>query len=100
MQTGHSAALTVAFRGFLDEASHERVTGWAWDSDRPGDGIVLMISVDGTPLRRVVANVFRPDLEQAGIGDGRHSFAVEAASLRLPMSGSVSQVQTRLIEVA
>lgn len=50
--------------------------GWAWI---PGQGIPIAVEIrdDGEPIGRVVANVFRQDLREAGIGDGRHGFLID-----------------------
>jgi hypothetical protein len=39
--------------------------------------VALVVLVDGAEIARVVADRHRPDLEKAGIGDGRHAFELE-----------------------
>ena len=46
---------------------------------------------DGAPIARVLANAYRTDLEQAGLGSGRHAF-----SLRTPRLASHAR---RIVEV-
>jgi len=71
--------------GFQD-ASTPVVSGWAWDSGSPGARLCIEIRIDGEPLVQVIAQEYREDLKQAGIGDGRHGY-------RYPLS---SAVDTRL----
>ncbi len=49
--------------------------GWAQDSDRPEVPVCLEILADGAVLGHAVANLFRADLAEAGLGSGRHGFA-------------------------
>lgn len=65
----------MAFRGFVERASREEVLGWAWDDDRDDIPVGLLITVDGEAVGRCVANGYRADLREAGIGEGRHAFA-------------------------
>jgi lysophospholipase L1-like esterase len=63
-----------ALRGFVDIATPERVTGWAQDVDNPEEPVVMEISAGGTPVQCVLANGYRADLRQAGMGSGCHAF--------------------------
>ena len=60
-------------RGSLDTASRHRLTGWACDGTEP---VWLDVLVDDLPVARLVANRYRTDLDQAGIGRGRAGFDV------------------------
>ena len=64
-------------RSFLDEANRHRVAGWAQDEAQPDAPLTLLILVDDALAARVLANRYRPDLADAGIGDGRHGFRFE-----------------------
>jgi hypothetical protein len=64
-------------RSFLDEANRHRVAGWVQDEHQPDAPLTLLILVDGALAARVLANRYRPDLADAGIGDGRHGFRFE-----------------------
>ena len=61
-------------RGYLDGASRTQVTGWARDDAQSGAPSNLLILDNDTLVARVLANRYRPDLEAAGIGDGKHGF--------------------------
>ena len=62
--------------GWIDEAGPWRVAGWAADGTRP---LRLEVLVDGVLAGVATTGLHRPDLEQAGLDDGRHGF-----ELRLP----------------
>jgi glycosyltransferase involved in cell wall biosynthesis len=63
--------------GNLEVANPRRLEGWAQDDLRPNTPVTLVIINNGVKVGRVVANRYRPDLEQASIGDGRHAFDFE-----------------------
>ncbi len=63
-------------QGYIDEASSSRITGWVWNPQQPDSPITLDLADGDTRLARVMANQYRSDLRQAGIGDGRHAFLV------------------------
>ncbi len=79
--------------GYLDESTRELFRGWIWDPARPLDPLELFFFVDGTHVASVIANVYRPDLEAAGIGGGRHGFVLDASALALPITETLVSVQ-------
>jgi hypothetical protein len=76
--------------GRVDTVDEHRVTGWAFDSARPQTPVVLEILDAGTVIGEVVADRYRADLAQAGIGSGHCSFI-------FPSQGSprVRRIQAR-----
>lgn len=60
--------------GRIDEAGRTGLRGWACDGRRPHQAVSLFILQNGVLLGRVLANRFRQDLLDAGVGDGRHGF--------------------------
>jgi hypothetical protein len=63
-------------RANLEQVKNEGlVSGWCWDESQPGRGVRLVVLVDGQPVGITVADVYRADLEQAGMGDGCHAFS-------------------------
>jgi len=68
------------YQGSLDAATCSSIDGWAWDSTQP-NGTVNVDVLDGaTVLATVPANVFRQDLQNAGIGNGYHGFHLNPPS--------------------
>jgi hypothetical protein len=58
----------------LADADTDRVTGWAQDEGCPEAPVCLDIYAGNELLGQAIANRHRPDLEAAGIGDGRYGF--------------------------
>ncbi len=52
--------------------------GWAQDSGDPKNPVCLHVVADGCVIGRVLANRFRADLRDAGLGSGRCAFQFEA----------------------
>ncbi len=78
-QTGIPSPQTGPLDGHLDRADGQAIAGWARLPANPGVKVRLRVMVDDVCVAELVANRYRADLEQAGLGDGRHSF-----ELRLP----------------
>ncbi len=58
----------------LDVADRRRIAGWLFQPSSPEERLAVQIFANGKILGRIVADAYRPDLEKAEIGDGRHSF--------------------------
>ena len=54
---------------------------------------MVSVLVNGLPMARTTANLYRADLEAAGIGNGWHGFALDGAALCLPLTPAVVHVQ-------
>jgi len=67
-------AASGALRGHIDQIGRRHIIGWAQDEGRPEAPVCLDIYAGNELLGQAVANRHRPDLETAGIGDGRHGF--------------------------
>jgi glycosyltransferase involved in cell wall biosynthesis len=66
----------MALTGHIDRISSSVLEGWAHDPEDAAARVSLLVTVDGDLIERVLANRYRDDLERAGIGDGRHAFAL------------------------
>lgn len=62
--------------GFFDALRGRSLLGWAWQADRPQTRVAVRALVDGQVVAEAVADIHRPDLQDAGYGDGRHSFTL------------------------
>jgi autotransporter passenger strand-loop-strand repeat protein len=71
-----ASVLGDSIQGHIDEASRGRIRGWARDVAAPGERVRLRLLADDVVLCEVTADQYRPDLETAGIGDGRYAFDV------------------------
>ena len=63
-------------RGSLDAVHNGQCYGWASDPDSAGP-LDVQVWVDGCLAGTALANRYRADLEQAGLGDGRAAFMIE-----------------------
>jgi len=61
-------------RGNVDIATLYEVAGWAHDEDQPNEPVSLLVTDNDKLIGRILANRFRADLKEAGIGEGQHSF--------------------------
>jgi len=61
-------------RGVIDNATSDRLYGWAWDAAYPGRRLKVELRLAGEVVANTVADFVRPDLAKNGIGDGCHAF--------------------------
>ncbi len=91
------AAITVVPQaatehGHLDQVTRERVAGWAIGRE-DGVPVALQVLDNGRPIARVLSNLYRPDLEAAGIGNGRYGFDIAFPGGLSPLTRHVIQVR-------
>ncbi len=84
--------------GHLDLCGPALVEGWVYWSHEPGRKMKLQVFIDDVLLGECVADRLRPDLRDAGMGDGHcaFSFAIppqarieDFTSVKLRVAGSV-----------
>ncbi|MDW8399834.1 MAG: tetratricopeptide repeat protein, partial [Acetobacteraceae bacterium] len=63
--------------GRLERIEPRRVTGWVADRARPGTPVPVELVAGGAVVARTLADRFRRDLLEAGIGSGAHGFVFE-----------------------
>ncbi len=83
----------MALTGGLDLLDRHGLQGWVQDTDDPDSPVSLVVRVDGVVVARALANLYRADLERAGIGSGRYGFALklEAVSTFEPHTVEIVQ---------
>ena len=59
----------------MDSVSDGFVHGWARNSRTPTEPVSIVVHCDGKPIGTAIADAYRADLEQAGLGTGKHGFA-------------------------
>ncbi|MBP0484482.1 glycosyltransferase [Sagittula salina] len=64
------------FRGYVDGIAGQELMGWVQATADPRLRPRVGVFVQGARICEVSANIYRQDLEAAGVGDGRHGFAV------------------------
>jgi glycosyltransferase involved in cell wall biosynthesis len=82
----------ASWRGHIDVVTRGRIEGWAFDPSNPDAPLGLVIFNNGEVIARVLANRFRPDLESAGVGTGRHAFSYTIPGGLAPTRRHVIQV--------
>ena len=68
------APRTGALRGYIDRVRSGSIAGWAQNADAPEAPVCLDIFADGKFIGCLLANIYRDDLQAAGLGSGRHGF--------------------------
>ena len=68
-------------RGRVERVYQDKCLGWTWDRARPEEAVEVELVHAGEVCARQRANLPRPDLARARIGDGRHGFAIDLATL-------------------
>jgi hypothetical protein len=63
--------------GHVAKLTSRLVRGWVYDPAQPQRRLTVELIEGDRVWRRTTADCFRPDLQQEGIGDGRHEFAFE-----------------------
>ena len=78
LRAGDAAVANAgALRGYVDGLSGGLVFGWAQNADHPEAPVCLDIFAEGRFVGHVLANRYREDLAQAGLGSGRHGFVFD-----------------------
>lgn len=78
-------------QGHLDFLTRRRLNGWAVNTTTPNDPVLVVIRIDGNVVGRMLANRFRQDLHDAGVGNGCHAFQLEFPPLS-PFVGHVVHI--------
>jgi hypothetical protein len=68
------------YEGVIDQITDGVLTGWAWQIGEASP-VRLALFIDKEMVATFSADVWRPDLQEAGIGTGQHGFAVDVAAL-------------------
>ncbi len=66
-------------RGYVEIADRHSIAGWALQESHPDVPVRLEVVDNAVVIAEVLAKRYRPDLEAAGIGDGRHAFLLDLA---------------------
>jgi hypothetical protein len=61
--------------GHLDHADCDKITGWAWNCEKPDTAIEIELFDGEKQFAIVTADQYRHDLTQGGMGNGRHAFS-------------------------
>lgn len=64
------------FEGYHERNTCDVIGGWVYDKTNPDAPVSVEVFAGESLLSRLVANVFRQDLRDAGKGNGNHSFSL------------------------
>ena len=79
---GAFTALASDMNGSFDEFEGNTIVGWAWDSSMPNTGVPVTVTITNKETGEQVksfhqtAVTYRSDLEENGVGNGRHGFRI------------------------
>jgi uncharacterized repeat protein (TIGR03803 family) len=68
-----SSSFTIAVPGYVDAASMNDITGWAYDPTDPSASVNVEVAISGGPTQIFSADESRPDLQNL-IGSSNHGF--------------------------
>lgn len=63
-------------QGLVDNAAPDRLYGWAWNANGPGERVSIEARLGSAMVFATAADLARPDLAKAGVGDGCHAFEI------------------------
>jgi hypothetical protein len=64
------------YEGFVEVFEGGALKGWAWRCGYPLERVRVIVRHRGDVVGSSLANQLRPDLIEAGVGDGRHAFMI------------------------
>ncbi len=85
----------AGIRGTVDNIGAEKIYGWAWHPDHPGERLRIEARLGSRVVVTARADFARPDLPPAGIGDGNHAF-----ELRLTLECVARKAELSIVAVA
>ena len=92
-RAGVPATAAEGLCGYVDSVERDRIAGWACELARPDEGVELEVLADGAVIAQVVANRYRGDLAEAGLGRGWHGFEVSIPGGLSPLARHVIAVR-------
>lgn len=82
----------MTLRGNIDAVVDGHILGWVYDEDDPYRVLNVAAVAGETAIAAGRANLFREDLEEKGIGNGKHGFSLEVPAYIL------KKAQIRILE--
>jgi phytanoyl-CoA hydroxylase len=79
--------------GSFDGFEEALIIGWAWDRSDQACRLTLQVCIDNEPFTDAIADLERPDLQTAGVGDGKYGFCTELP--RQLMDGELHRISLR-----
>jgi len=70
-------AARFQYQGFVGRLVDGRLLGWVKIQRRDQARVNVELELDGRIVQRVRADIYRPDVEKAGFGDGKYGFSFQ-----------------------
>ena len=67
----------MSYDGVCHDNDTGRLRGWIWRPEHPSDRVSISVHIDGKFWRNVVADDYRQDLVDRGVGDGSYGFGID-----------------------
>jgi MoaA/NifB/PqqE/SkfB family radical SAM enzyme len=83
---------SAALEGWVDHVSERGVAGWLWSPLFPDLRLPVTLLVGDRRLGESISNEYRPDLVEAGKGDGRYGFSFPAPLSREEMGAATVRI--------
>jgi hypothetical protein len=81
-----------AIRALIDNATADRLYGWAWNASEPDKRLTVELRLADKAVASTTADLARPDLADNGIGDGCHAFEFPLRPEWIERRGELSAV--------
>jgi hypothetical protein len=72
-------AARLQYQGHVGRFVNGELRGWAKTYHRDQSRLTVELELDGNVVQTTQADIYRPDVEKAGIGDGRYGFVFKIA---------------------
>ena len=86
------AVARPAIRALIDNATADRLYGWAWNASEPDKRLTIELRLADKAVASTTADLARPDLADNGIGDGCHAFEFPLRPEWIERRGELSAV--------
>lgn len=83
------------FSGHFDGIVGRRAFGWVRSKSDTSRRVVVELLVDGIPVAEAAADRYRPDLSEAGLGDGHHGFQVIVPEQAIRSPSSTAEIRVK-----
>ena len=77
--------------GYVDDITETSIHGWVCDSNNLDFSVVVEIYENGVKIGETAADIYRPDLYDAGLGNGNHGF-----SFNFPLSLQSKKISVKV----
>ena len=81
-----------AIRALIDNATADRLYGWAWNAAEPDRRLTVELRLADATVASTTADLARPDLADNKIGDGCHAFEFPLRPEWIARRGEISAV--------